>query len=163
MRHGHVLAGLGEGAIGGGIGTAVMSGVMLAARRAGLMSQQPPEAITEAALDATGIHERDEKTQDMLASVLHFGFGISVGGIFGMMHRSVRVHPVLGGIAFATLVWATSYQGWVPALGIMPPASSDEPGRPITMLLAHWVYGATLGAIISWCDSRTNSNGDDDA
>ena len=85
---------------------------------------------------------------------IFFAFGIGIGGVFGVMHRGIRVHPVLGGIIFATLVWATSYQGWVPALGIMPPASRDEPGRPMTMVLAHWVYGAILGAVLQWCDRR---------
>jgi len=48
----------------------------------------------------------------------------------------------------ASLVWFVSYQGWVPALGLLPPAHRDRPGRPATMLIAHWVYGATLGACL---------------
>jgi hypothetical protein len=43
----------------------------------------------------------------------------------------------------------TSYQGWIPALGIMPPASEDRPDRPRVMLLAHLVYGAILGNIVA--------------
>ena len=34
------------------------------------------------------------------------------------------------------------------SLGILPPPERDQPGRPATMLLAHWVYGATLGAVV---------------
>jgi hypothetical protein len=47
----------------------------------------------------------------------------------------------------ALSVWALSYQGWVPALGILPPASRDQPGRQWTMVAAHVVYGVVLGAM----------------
>ncbi len=88
-----------------------------------------------------------------LAVALHFAFGAGVGALFGVLHAQlparVRRHPALSGAAYATLVWAVSYQGWVPALGILPPATRDAPGRPATMLLAHWVYGATLGVVVA--------------
>lgn len=140
-----------DGAVGGGIGTATMSVVMLVARRVGLMGEQPPEAITAAALDASGMEDRDEDTQDILATVAHFGFGIGTGALFGMLHRRLpfRVNAAAHGVIFGSLVWATAYQGWVPALGIMPPASRDRPDRPQVMLLAHWVYGATLGIVVA--------------
>jgi hypothetical protein len=38
-----------------------------------------------------------------------------------------------------------SYEGWVPAAGIMPPAHRDRPSRSATMVVAHAVYGAVLG------------------
>jgi hypothetical protein len=44
-------------------------------------------------------------------------------------------------------VWAVSYQGWIPALGILPKASEDRPARPAVMVTAHVVYGAVLGAL----------------
>jgi hypothetical protein len=49
---------------------------------------------------------------------------------------------------YATGIWLVSYQGWVPALGIMPPASRDRRGRVATMLVAHWVYGAALRELV---------------
>lgn len=140
-----------DGAVGGGLGTASMSVVMLAARQLGLMGEQPPEAITAAALDAGGMNERDAETQDVLASLAHFGFGIGMGALFGLLHRRLpfRVNATVHGVIFGSLVWVTAYQGWVPALGIMPPASRDRPDRPQVMLLAHWVYGATLGMTVA--------------
>lgn len=145
-----------DGAMGGGIATAVMSAVMVAAQQAGLMGEEPPEKITAAALDAVGLEERDAATQDVLASLLHFGFGIGMGALFGVLHRRLpfRVPAAVHGVVFGSLVWAVSYQGWVPALGIMPPASDDRPDRPRVMLFAHWVYGAILGAILTRRDDR---------
>ena len=147
------LRAIGDGALGGALGTATMSAVMLAARRAGISGQLPPERITEAALDAAvGAGARDERTLELLSTLTHFGFGIGIGALFGVLHR--RLHPPAGarlhGIVFATLVWLVSYRGWIPALGLLPPPERDRPGRPVTMVLAHWVYGWTLGTVVDW-------------
>ncbi|WP_413249430.1 hypothetical protein [Sinomonas flava] len=49
------------------------------------------------------------------------------------------------GTAFGALVWLASYEGWLPALGIFPPAHEDRPSRSVSIFLAHLVYGWTLG------------------
>lgn len=120
---------------------------MLAARRAGLLGRMPPERITARALDSLRIR-RSPGEQDLLASLLHIGFGAGAGALFCPLQRALRLplNPRLQGIAFGTAVWAVSYAGWVPALGIMAPPSRDRRGRPQVMLAAHWVYGALLGA-----------------
>ncbi|HEY8291384.1 MAG TPA: DUF6789 family protein [Thermomicrobiales bacterium] len=147
-----------DGALGGVVGTAGMSAFMLAAGKAGLVGEHPPDTIAGAALDAVGA-QQDEGTQDALAILLHFGFGISCGALFGVLHRRLpfRVPAALHGMVFAFLIWASSYQGWVPALGIMPPASEDRPDRPRVMLLAHLIYGALLGNIVARCGEEPHA------
>lgn len=49
------------------------------------------------------------------------------------------------GAAFGLAVWAAGYEGWVPAMGVLPPAHRDKRSRALTMLAAHLVYGAVLG------------------
>lgn len=144
------LEALRDGAIGGLVGTATMSAIMLAGEKTGLMPHQPPEDVTDAALDAAGVPVRSEEARDTLAFLAHFGFGAAGGAVFGLLHRRLRlpIPAALHGVLFGSLVWAVSYKGWVPALGILPPPERDRPGRPTTMLLAHLVYGATLGAIV---------------
>lgn len=139
-----------DGAIGGGIATAAMSAVMVASEKAGFMDRYPPEEIADAVLDAAGVPDSHEKTEDILAALLHFAFGIGTGSLFALLHRRLRlpIPGVLHGLVFGSLVWAVSYKGWVPGLGIMPPPENDRPGRPQTMLFAHWVYGGILGAIV---------------
>lgn len=57
--------------------------------------------------------------------------------------------PSIGaGVVFGTAIGAVSYAGWVSALGIMPRPHNDRPGRQPSMLLAHWVYGATLAKLV---------------
>lgn len=139
-----------DGALAGGIATLAMSLVMLASEKVGGMDRHPPDEIAGAALDAVGLPDASEKETDALAMALHLAFGIGMGGLFGLLHRRLRppVPPALHGLIFGSLVWAVSYKGWVPALRIMPPPERDLPGRPETMLLAHWVYGGILGTMV---------------
>lgn len=140
-----------DGALGGALGTAGMSALMLAAGKAGLMGEQPPDKIAGAALDALGVHEPDERAQDAMATALHFAFGTGSGVLFGVLHRRLpfRVPGALHGMLFAAIIWAANYQGWIPGLDIMPPASEDRPDRPRVMLLVHLVYGAILGIVVA--------------
>jgi hypothetical protein len=146
-----------RGAAAGAVATGVMSAFMLAAQQAGLMGEQPPEKIADTALDAADV-PAPGPTDEALAVVLHFAFGASCGALFQAVRS--RVHPVeqlddepewepvAEGAAFGSLVWLVSYLGWLPALRIMPAPSRDRPGRPESMLLAHLLYGATLGACV---------------
>src|SRR6478672_4386823 len=110
-----------DGALGGAVGTVGMSGVMLAADKAGLMGEHPPDKIAGAVLDAAGVHNRDEEEQDALATILHFGFGVTCGALFALLYRRLpfRLPAPIEGMLFASFVWLTSSEGWVPALGIM--------------------------------------------
>lgn len=140
-----------DGAIGGTVGTVLMSLVMLGAKKAGFMGQLPPERITEAALEATGEAQASKETVDVLTILAHFGYGIGAGVLFGIAVRRLRPSLDRGllGVLYGSLIWLVSYQGWVPALGIMPPPELDRPSRPASMLVAHWVYGWTLGKVLA--------------
>ncbi len=144
-----------RGAGAGAVATLVMSAVMLAAGKLGFHGKQPPEAIVEAALDTADI-DRSERTEYVLASLAHLGFGSSMGGLFALLRRIARTPgpEVLHGAGFGLGVWAVSYQGWIPALDILPPPSHDTSERPPTMIVAHLVYGAALGALVGRCGAR---------
>ena len=128
---------------------------MLGAKRAGVTGELPPERITGRAIDAFSPERPDDHGEDAIAAVVHLGFGAFAGALFGLLttrprsaHGSLAIAAVKGMI-YATGIWLVSYQGWVPALGIMPPASSDRRGRVMTMVAAHWVYGAALGVLVT--------------
>src|SRR5687768_3494177 len=72
---------------------------------------------------------------DPLSLVLHLGFGAAAGAL------RAALAPRSSGVAFGLGVWAASYAGWAPALGLMPPPTRDRPGRPATMIIAHVIYG----------------------
>jgi hypothetical protein len=148
-RAGSVLAPALRGAAAGAVATLAMSALMLGAERSGVTGQLPPDRIAGRLLHLTGGRWRRRRAQAPLAAALHLAFGCACGALFALGARRLRV-PVprpLQGAVFATGVWALSYQGWVPALNIMPPASRDRPGRVKTMLIAHWLYGGVLGVL----------------
>ena len=129
-----------RGAAAGTLATGAMSAVMLGLGQR--MGEQPPDAIVQRAALAAG-KRPSEPQADLLATLAHVGFGAGVGAAYTLLPR--RLPPVQRGVATSLAVYLTSYQGWVPALGILPPASEDRPDRQRVMLLAHVVYGAVLG------------------
>jgi hypothetical protein len=135
------------GAVNGALATLPMSALMWTAQRVGAMGRMPPAKITDAAIDAASGERPPTPARRAMAAALHLGSGALAGALYAAWSRRGRGRSgALPGAAFGTLVWAGSYAGWIPALGIMPPPHRDRPGRPPSMLLAHWVYGAVLGA-----------------
>ena len=135
-----------RGATAGTVATALMSVLMLAARRLGITGQLPPEKITSKMLRRHGIRP-DARQQDALATGLHFAFGAAAGAAFGVVARRVPVPSVPLGVAYGTAIWGVSYMGWVPSLGLMQRADRDQRGRQAVMLAGHVVFGATLGVL----------------
>jgi len=137
-----------DGAAAGSVATVVMSAVMLAGDRAGLMGEQPPKAIVRSALQEAGV-DRPSDTAALLAPVAHLGFGAGAGVVFSGLRRLIPGAPgPLLGVLYALGVWVVSYKGWVPALGMLPPPEEDRPGRPAVMVAAHVVYGLVLGSLV---------------
>jgi len=137
------------GAADGTAATLAMSGVMLAARRAGRMGELPPRRITRFALRRARAGAAPRRTKDALSVLGHLAFGAGAGSLFEAGQRRWLVAgagPYVGA-AFGAAVWLVSYAGWVPALRILPPPHRDRPDRQATMLVAHLVYGAVLGAL----------------
>ncbi|MBB2911097.1 hypothetical protein FHS43_002362 [Streptosporangium becharense] len=135
-----------KGAAGGAFATAVMSVVMLAGTRAGLMPDQPPKRIARAFLP--GYKHRPKQGEGVLGAVTHFGFGSGCGALLALASGGRRV-PVALGAAYGLAIWVVSYQGWVPGLGILPPISRDRPGRPAVMAAGHVVYGTMLALAVN--------------
>jgi len=87
-----------------------------------------------------------------LAWVLHFAFGAGIGALYAPLAPAITEPPPLRGIAYGLTVWFTSYEGWLPAAEVLPPASRQDAGRNLMMISAHVVWGAVLDAILSRLD-----------
>ena len=147
--NGDVKAAL-QGAWAGAAATVPMSAVMVAADRAGCMGEQPPEVIVDKGLRRAGL-EVSEPAEDALATVAHFAFGAGAGALFGVFARRLaprRPSLLVQGIAWGLVVYAVSYEGWIPAVHILPEPEHDRPGRQPAMIAAHIAYGAALGALL---------------
>jgi uncharacterized membrane protein YagU involved in acid resistance len=119
-----------------------MSTVMLAFRKQ--MGEQPPDAIATAAADVAGL-DTTEDQNDAIASVMHAAFGAVSGAVYALLPRYGPAP--LRGVVLALGIWSSAYQGWVPALGILPTAAKDRLERPAVMIAAHVVFGWTLAVV----------------
>ncbi len=139
------------GVAGGFAGTSTMSILMLVARRFGLVGKFPPQRIVEAALDATPAPVHQDDASPIVTVGAHFLFGMSVGAVFGLLQRRLPAARagIFQGVVYGLIVWAVNYKGWIPAFDILPPPEQDRPDRPVVMVLAHLVYGGTVGAVVS--------------
>jgi hypothetical protein len=127
-----------------------MTGWMLAGQAVSRHGEQPPKRLVRSVGQRAGRRPRKLGPATVLASAAaHLGFGAGCGALFaGITGRSSAPR----GILFALGVWATSYAGWIPALGLMPPPHRDQPGRAWTAMTAHVVYGAVLGGGLAAVD-----------
>jgi len=140
------LVGSAVGAAAGLAATAAMTGVLAVAAARGWLGRPPPEKIVEHAAPDLSASDRKPVTV-----VSHFAFGAGAGAFYGLLggwRAKSRLMSGLQGVGFGLTVWAVSYEGWVPALKIMPPAHRDRPARSATMVVAHIIYGAVLGLLM---------------
>jgi hypothetical protein len=145
-----------SGAGAGVAATLAMSAAMLALQRLGLMGRTPPRHIVEHLSKRLGLGRRlPSPASKVLSAVAHLGFGAAQGAIYAVamktpaaLDREPASPALTTSIPFALTVWAASYAGWIPALGILPPPSRDRFGRPTSMVLSHLVYGAVLPFVL---------------
>ncbi|HEY6080043.1 MAG TPA: SDR family NAD(P)-dependent oxidoreductase [Polyangiaceae bacterium] len=140
------------GAAAGVFATAAMSLAMLVAKRLGALGEPPPRRIVRKLLSP---FTTNRNALDSVTLAGHFAFGGAAGCSFSML--PARWRRPSAGTLFGALVWAVSYVGVLPRLGLMPRPRYDRPGRPASMLAAHLVYGAALGAISRWMARDTSS------
>ncbi len=115
----------------------------------------PPRQITRKVIKPA--RKLNERKQTALTLFLHFAFGAVAGLIYGMVEGKVPVpHAVKGPLA-GMAVWTGSYLGWIPALGILPSAIEHPWRRNLLMIVAHLIWGLTLGAVVRMFNSGLTS------
>ena len=147
-----------KGALAGFVATVPMSlsllvGWMLLPRRE--KYHLPPRLITEEITEQLGIEDERSEDQLIVATVAsHFGYGALVGSIYALLEQRLPIYSGFKGVLAGLAIWTGSYLGWLPALDILPPATKHPWRRNLMMILAHVVWGATLGAVTQKLNSR---------
>jgi ribose/xylose/arabinose/galactoside ABC-type transport system permease subunit len=118
----------------------------------------PPRAVTMEVAEQAGVRERmDEGERQAATWAGHFGYGATCGALYGALAARRDVPPLAAGVGFGLAVWAGSYLGWLPAAGILRPATEHPPRRNALMIAAHVVWGATTGLVVAGLsDGREN-------
>lgn len=140
-----------RGATGGWIATIPMSLVMAAFQsqiRPPERESLPPKQITDKMLEKVNLKEDLEpETRNALTVLSHFAYGTSVGAAYALLLKPRRASPALLGMGHGLAVWAGSYLGWLPAVGLFPPAPRRPDSQNAMMIASHLVWCATLGAL----------------
>ena len=114
----------------------------------------PPRIVTREATEAVGAHHKFSSQElNGLTLLAHFGYGAACGAAYAALApRSPVPHPV-GAIGWGLAVWAGSYLGWLPSLGLHRSATREPRERNGLMLAAHVVWGAAAGTLLEAFDS----------
>jgi uncharacterized membrane protein YagU involved in acid resistance len=109
----------------------------------------PPREITDELLAQAGLREQlDEEEHVDLSLLSHFSYGAAAGAVYGALSQRYHLSPLPGGITFGLGLWTISYLGWIPAAGILRPATQHPPRRTALMVTAHVVWGSVLGLLV---------------
>ncbi len=138
------------GAIAGLMATLPMTAVMIAGKRHLPRRSQdplPPVQITQNALRAVDLDDELSREEELaLTAVNHFAFGASAGALYGPLCRAnSAVDAMTSGCIYGLGVWTTSYLGWLPVTGLYRSVVDETPERNALMIVAHLVWGASLG------------------
>jgi hypothetical protein len=141
------------GAASGTAATLPMTAVMLAWHRQLPWSKRdpvPPAQITKHFTEAIGLDdELGHEGRLALTVPAHFGYGASVGALYGAVARpQSAAQAAASGMVYGLGVWAASYAGWLPVAGLYRPAKHEPAERHAMMIASHLVYGAALGVLV---------------
>ena len=78
------------------------------------------------------------RTAPDLTLAAHFAYGAGCGALLAA--ASPRLGRVSGALAGGG-IWLASYMGWIPAFGLLKPATGHPRRRSLAMLGAHFAWG----------------------
>jgi putative membrane protein len=150
-RSGVSLHKLLQGALAGFIATLPMSIAMLIGWRLLPRREQyhlPPWLITEEISERVGIEDHlSENKLVGLTIFSHFAYGALFGAVYARFDDRLPLHSSLKGALSGVALWAGSYLGWLPAVGILTPATRHPWRCNLLMIIAHVIWGVTLGEV----------------
>jgi uncharacterized membrane protein YagU involved in acid resistance len=83
---------------------------------------------------------------ELLGTLLHFGFGGSVGAIYGAVAESRPAATVAAGTLFGSAVWIIADEIGISVAGIADPPQRTPPRLHAYALAGHLAYGLTTEA-----------------
>jgi uncharacterized membrane protein YagU involved in acid resistance len=109
----------------------------------------PPKMAVRMVTGKAGLWQQlSSRQRNRLSWVGHFGYGALMGSVYAPVTRKYEASGVGSGVAFGLAVWAGSYLGMLPALGIRRPVRKDFWDDHLQLVAAHVVWGAALGWLV---------------
>ncbi len=103
-----------------------------------------PRELIDSTASALDTAVPENAARDLTLSA-HYAYGAAAGAVVA----AALPRPSLpAGAAAGAAVWAASYLGWIPAAGLLKPATEHPARRNGMMIAAHLVWGAALAATL---------------
>lgn len=166
-----VLKGMGAGLIGGLVGTVVMTQFQTLSgklsekmrgssgrersggngRRGESEAEQEAESATTQAATAVSTrvfqHELQEKEKAVAGNAVHYGFGTTMGGVYGALAEAEPRVTACVGTAFGSVLWLLADEVAVPAMRLSGPPTKMPLSSHVQALASHLVYGLTTEVV----------------
>lgn len=108
-------------------------------------SALPPAILTAQVTRILGIEKPlQRKNRSDLSMASHYGYSIACGILYAALQKHVKASTLVKGGAFGLGVWAASYMGWIPALGLRASAYQMPIRRNMMMIVSHLIWGVGL-------------------
>ena len=144
---------IGAGAAAGLVGTALVQGLMAASQKWAPQSlppikQDPGEFVVKKAEEQLPDKMREqipEQLEKAAAKTLAFGYGTAFGALYATSRPETK-SLLLEGSALGLAAWGVGYLGWLPATGLMPSVTKQEPRQIAGPIVSHILFGiVTVG------------------
>jgi hypothetical protein len=143
-----------QGAIAAVLATFALQGLRTASQKyaPGTMApvrQDPGEFMVEQATEAlpAAVEQRiPESVESAAAQSLHLAYPATAGALYAALRPHGDV--LLDGAALGLGVWAAGYLGWLPATGLMPPVTEQNPAQTVGPAVRHALFG--IGTVLAY-------------
>jgi len=144
---------IGAGAAAGLVGTALVQGLMAASQKWAPQSlppikQDPGEFMVKKAEEQLPDKMREqisEQLEKAAAKTLAFGYGTAFGALYATSRPETK-SLLLEGSALGLAAWGVGCLGWLPATGLMPAVTKQEPRQIAGPIVSHILFGiVTVG------------------
>jgi hypothetical protein len=103
-------------------------------------------AVGRLAYTALKRKEPDPETKSTLSQMVHWGYGMDMGMLYGVTRGPVSGIDAAGGLAFGAGLWFAGDELAVPLLGLAESPLSYPPSVHLRALGAHLLYGLVTAA-----------------
>ena len=106
-------------------------------------SQDEDATIKTAKAISAGVfnHELTDEEKKWAGPLVHYGFGTTLGALYGFASETVPAAEAGLGSAYGAAVWLVADEIAVPAFGLSKPATETPLSSHIDALIAHLVFG----------------------